>query len=668
MPKMILLFTTLFSINVYGQFSISSWLNTAGLPTADGAVGGVGCGGHLFVLSNLHSYVGEPGTDGQVAMWRTTLPLPVTTFIPHHPICNGGYILAVAGPNSYVGRIDTDGSIAQWAPALGTVNQAATGRSVTANGTTIYSLGGGTSTGVIQTFVEMATLSPSGELSAWQTLTPLPLPLHDSQSAVINGYLYVFGGEGTGGNTTPSRDVRRALIASDGTIGAWQLVGLLQTGRPHSAYLRYGGTLHVLGGGVHSVYTNTVESVSEASLGITSQHYASASLPTILSSMGAAVVGRYGYVLGGGDTLFGTHLTNAVRFAELAPAEPRSFLISFTGFGNSPCIFSAFPGCSEYPSAPPENGRGMTTLINNVEGLPELATLSKRAFTFFTQGHGSANLPPNDESPHAEAEAWLRGQNLRAQDKLMIVGHSYGGNRARLFAAQIYGALGRRTDTLVLVDPIDWIKCGGTAFALARFTIGLLNVGPCDQQSDSFPIPVGVDNAVVYRQAVDVGFDRALAGYTLASATSLNLTHPHMEIDDAETVHREIINRLMPNLLARPAVRLRVKSTLVTAERVDGLAVGFRVTVTVENTGKLIASNVNLTQFELGGVSPIIFPKFEVILPGATASVSTLLTGLSLSPGRTVRFSMRGFHNPETNGLPFGVDLKTVYLPSAPTL
>ncbi len=352
----------------------------------------------------------------------------------------------------------------------------------------------------------------------------------------------------------------------------------------------------------------------------------------------------------------------------MVPSSARSFLISFTGFGDSPCILSAFPGCSEYPSAPPENGRGMTTLINNVEGLPELATLLKRAFTFFTHGHGSANLPPNDESPHAEAEAWLRAQNLRAQDKLMIVGHSYGGNRARLFAAQIYGALGRRTDTLVLVDPIDWIKCGGTAFSLARFTIGLINVGPCDQQSDSFPIPVGVDNAVVYRQAVDVGLDRALAGYTLASATSLNLTHPHMEIDDAETVHREIINRLMPNLLARPAVRLRVKSTLVTAERVDGFAVGYRVTLIVENTGKLIATNVKLTQFELGGVSPTIFPKFEVIMPGASASVSTLLTGLSLSPGRTVRFSMRGLHNPETNGLPFGVDLKTVYLPSVPTL
>ena len=100
MPKTMFFLVALFSANLNGQFAISSWLSTADLPTADGAVGGVGSDGRLFVLSSLHTYVGQPGADGQVSSWRTTLPLPVTTFIPHHPICKGQYLLAVTGPNS----------------------------------------------------------------------------------------------------------------------------------------------------------------------------------------------------------------------------------------------------------------------------------------------------------------------------------------------------------------------------------------------------------------------------------------------------------------------------------------------------------------------------------------------------------------------------------------
>src|SRR5262249_9038111 len=135
----------------------------------------------------------------------------------------------------------------------------------TPDGTRVYSAGGW-GNGTVQTSIELATFS-NGILSTWQTLTPLPVPLHDPQLAVINGYLYVFGGEGVPGDTTPSRDVRRAPIQSNGTIGAWSLVGQLKDPRPHSGLLQYGGMIHVTAGGVNNYMTNSVESITEGQLG-----------------------------------------------------------------------------------------------------------------------------------------------------------------------------------------------------------------------------------------------------------------------------------------------------------------------------------------------------------------------------------------------------------------
>ena len=66
----------------------------------------------------------------------------------------------------------------------------------------------------------------NGTLSAWQTLTPMPLPRANHCSVTIGGWLVVIGGNyaAEGGFVTTDA-VHVAPMHSDGTVGSWSLAG-----------------------------------------------------------------------------------------------------------------------------------------------------------------------------------------------------------------------------------------------------------------------------------------------------------------------------------------------------------------------------------------------------------------------------------------------------------
>ncbi len=94
------------------------------------------------------------------------------------------------------------------------------------------------------------------ELSDWQQTMPLPATadfypegLYFHEAAVLNDYLYVFGGkEDEGAASTYYNKVVFAPINADGTLGDWQLTTPLPGPRFELESLVYEGRIYVIGG------------------------------------------------------------------------------------------------------------------------------------------------------------------------------------------------------------------------------------------------------------------------------------------------------------------------------------------------------------------------------------------------------------------------------------
>jgi len=271
----------------------------------------------------------------------------------------------------------------------------------------------------------------------------------------------------------------------------------------------------------------------------------------------------------------------------LTPVAPsrRTFLVSFTGFGDAPSLTN-MPPTILYPPGKEENSLGMVNLLANVRRL--LPSVISQAFTFYTAGDGDQFHAPLDASlEHPEAYTWLTKTEgfVPGVDQIVIAGHSYGGHRARLFADEVYSRLGVSPDQLILVDPIDWTKCRLSQVAMGRNAFRWLPGGgppACDlsrvEETVSAPIPVG--SAITYRQ---VGW--FLSGYALAGHPDVVLDSSHFDIDDDERVQRGIINAVQAGTLTAPAVTLAVSIVP------EPGPFNIRWTMTIQNTGKIDATN-----------------------------------------------------------------------------
>jgi len=151
----------------------------------------------------------------------------------------------------------------------------------------------------------------------------------------------------------------------------------------------------------------------------------------------------------------------------------RLLVVAFTGFDNAPnpsnCfVFNQDPGSLiEYTI--PQTGAGMTELLPEIQGVPGVPALKPgitgAAFTFYgTDGNQHQNgnacaAPVGSKIDHFEAEDWLAKKNPTIWDKIVVIGHSYGGNRARLFVEQLKNNRTWLVDQLITVDAINWAQC-----------------------------------------------------------------------------------------------------------------------------------------------------------------------------------------------------------------
>ena len=232
----------------------------------------------------------------------------------------------------------------------------------------------------------------------------------------------------------------------------------------------------------------------------------------------------------------------------------RLILVSFTGWDNAPDQSNCFElggigsGIKYDESSWATSTAGMIKLLYEIQQGP--AALSVGAdmagFTFYsTDGNGHQlgdACSPDDatgatvaDAAHAEAHAWIESQTVTPDDIVAVMGHSYGGNRARRFVDELDLA-GIVVSFLATVDPIDWDKCNGK-----QLLIG------CDQSQLSYPYNAA--GALSFHQVLGqpVGpLTVPLKGYVLAFPATIVLEpDDHSDIDDDFIVNTNIKTALL---------------------------------------------------------------------------------------------------------------------------
>jgi probable HAF family extracellular repeat protein len=349
----------------------------------------------------------------------------------------------------------------------------------------------------------------------------------------------------------------------------------------------------------------------------------------------------------------------------------RLILVSFTGWNNAPSSSSCLPPPFDSPfnsilgsgiTYPEPSWRsssaGMISLLYDIQQTPGLGPGANMAgFTFYsTDGKGNQlgnACTPGSDTGHTEAMNWFRAQNVTPDDLVAVVGHSYGGNRAWLFADSDLALAGFHADYLATVDPIDWDKCDPTT-AIAAFIASaipsVLNL--CDQSSSQNVHPDSATFADSFRQLngiqsllgipLPVPIVPFPKGYTISPASISLSSADHSTIDNDPVVRSTIESSL--TTLVNNAAKGRPQITMVPGvpTRTNGMIV---VPITLSLSGKGSVIGTALVTASLNGVPSSSLPLNLGNLPTVTSNLTTgtlIFPGTAATSGTTVLLNVAG--------------------------
>ena len=124
---------------------------------------------------------------------------------------------------------------------------------------------------------------------------------------------------------------------------------------------------------------------------------------------------------------------------------------------------------------------------------------------------------------------WLAANNSSSNDKVILVGHSFGGNHARILASDVDGH-GKVAAGIAVIDPIDWLK-------IPTIT---------QQFAFTYSLPAGMTQTNV-RDYVQAN-DSLLTGYSIGAPAKNESSRKdadgnpikHGTIDDDDGIHQLI--------------------------------------------------------------------------------------------------------------------------------
>lgn len=339
----------------------------------------------------------------------------------------------------------------------------------------------------------------------------------------------------------------------------------------------------------------------------------------------------------------------------------RLILLSFTGFGSAPtpptppfCLpwilgdpLAGVGSGIMYPQVTWNTpGNGMTTLLYEIKQNPALAPGAHLAgFTFYsTDGNGHQlghACSAGSDATHFEAEQWYESQKPTDDDIVAVVGHSYGGNRARLFATTLQ--YGRVPDFLATVDPIDWDICN-LADAVLDLIDWQFTIPQCDQRLMQY---IGnASNVLSFHQVKGqpLGSPKpilGLSGYRIYGLPSTLEPDYHDAIDDDPAVHTAITNSLLSLIGGpHPAAVLGVPTR-------SGQTIFIPLSISV--TGSGTATAVTLTSASLNGVPVANLSAISAFgdIAAGTSSGTVLLQfpGSAAKSGSTANLSIAGTYS-----------------------
>jgi N-acetylneuraminic acid mutarotase len=164
-----------------------------------------------------------------------------------------GYLYALGGVADYYSNwlktierapINADGSVGTWTNIGNLPGNWAHGSALLINDN-IYIVGGQPCEGGDSNIVYKAQVNSDGSLGAWVSLNSMPNSIVDPGVVYVNGYLYVLGGAHFGGY---ARDVYRAQVNTDGTLGTWTTLNPMNNGRFHCYAKYYNGYIYAING------------------------------------------------------------------------------------------------------------------------------------------------------------------------------------------------------------------------------------------------------------------------------------------------------------------------------------------------------------------------------------------------------------------------------------
>ena len=311
--------------------SISAgWTSTNSFANARGGMGTVAYNGYLYIVGGAGNSVyyndvqyAPINSNGTIGTWTAT-----TSFTTARwgliAVAYNGYLYIMGGQysSSYLNDvqyapINANGTLGTWAATTSFTTGRSEDGGVAYNGY-LYIMGGQGSGGDLND-VQYASINANGTIGMWTATTSLPFTVLQGFDAVAyNGYLYIVGGADPGLLTT----VDYAPINANGTIGAWTATTSFTTSRQNFGAVVYDGYLYIMGG---QGYLNDVQYAPINANGSIGSWTATASFIDGNNGLGAVAYNGYLYIMGGSDS------SSALNTVQYAPIDPAGVVSGWTG-------------------------------------------------------------------------------------------------------------------------------------------------------------------------------------------------------------------------------------------------------------------------------------------------------------------------------------------------
>ena len=358
--------------------AVGSWTSSGNtLPVAEEYSASVTYGGYVYVVGGVPNggysnavYSAQLNSNGTVGSWTTqTNHLPIQVLSPV-AVTYDGYIYVTGGllgagynKNVYVAQL-SNGTVGTWSTAVNTLPIEVYFSTAQVYDGYLYIVGGQYSGGV-SSDVFTAPLSSSGGIGSWTTITSsLPQSVERMTSVINNGYLYILGGDNGGQLNT----IYYSALGANGALGGWTTSTVTMPDYLSATVsASYDGYIYVFGGADNSGGSSSVYSAPFNANGtIGSWTTSGNSLPQTIDNATSVNVNGYVYVIGGGSNA----LLSTVYYAQL------------TG--------KPAPGISSQTTSLAINGSVTVNVLSGIAGDPDSSSLS----IISGPSHGSAYDPP----------------------------------------------------------------------------------------------------------------------------------------------------------------------------------------------------------------------------------------------------------------------------------